>query len=136
MGTQELYDVLQLRSQVFVVEQNCIYQDIDGKDSLAIHILGTKNNRLIAYTRVFGPGDYFKDVAIGRVMVKEDERMHGYGRDIMEASLKEIEQTFGRIPVRISAQTYLLEFYGSLGFVKTGKEYLEDGIPHIEMLKS
>lgn len=132
----ELYKVLQLRSKVFVVEQNCVYQDLDGKDTIATHILGLKGDIVVAYTRIFGPGDYFKEASIGRVAVKEEERRYGYGRLIMEASLKAIHDKFGTIPVRISAQSYLLQFYNSLGFVKTGIEYLEDGIPHISMIRN
>ncbi|MCM4167841.1 Protein ElaA [Arenibacter antarcticus] len=134
LSTEELYTMLQLRSEVFVVEQNCVYQDLDGKDRIAIHVLGSKNGQLVAYTRIFGPGDYFKEASIGRVLAKKEERMYGYGRDIMEASLQIVQEHFGTIPVRISAQKYLLKFYNSLGFVQTGKEYLEDGIPHIAMV--
>lgn len=132
--TQQLYDVLQLRSQVFVVEQNCVYQDIDSKDQKALHILGYKNAILVAYTRVFEAGDYFKENAsIGRVVVKETERKYNYGYAIMEASIKAIESRYNTNKIAISAQTYLKKFYNNLGFVEIGEEYLEDDIPHIKM---
>jgi ElaA protein len=136
LTTQELYDLLQLRSEVFVVEQNCVYQDIDGKDQKALHILGYKNKQLVAYTRVFKPGDYFEEASIGRVIVKENERLHQYGYDIMKASIHFIENNLKLKRIRISAQTYLKRFYNTLEFIETGEEYLEDGIPHISMLKS
>ncbi|MCT4629785.1 GNAT family N-acetyltransferase [Winogradskyella sp.] len=134
--TTELYDLLQLRSEVFVVEQDCVYQDIDGKDEKALHILGYKENKLVAYTRIFKPGDYFNEVSIGRVVVKENERQHSYGYDIMNASIKAIEAHYNTSEIRISAQTYLKKFYNNLGFKEVGEEYLEDDIPHINMIKS
>ena len=130
----ELYALLQLRSEVFVVEQDCIYQDIDGKDQKALHVLGFKENQLIAYTRVFKPGDYFKQASIGRVVVKANERHHQYGNQIMIASIQAVKQYFNETTIKISAQCYLKKFYNSLGFKEVGEEYLEDGIPHIAML--
>ena len=135
LETQELYEVLQLRSEIFVVEQDCVYQDIDGKDEQATHLMGRKKDKLVGYTRIFGPGQLFKEASIGRVMVKKGERTHGYGKEIMEASIEFIRNSFGDVPIRISAQTYLFKFYTSLGFVARGSEYLEDGIPHIEMIR-
>ena len=88
----ELHDIFQLRSEIFVVEQNCVYQDIDGKDKKALHILGKNENHLVAYTRCFAPGIYFEEAAIGRVVVKEAERKFGYGHTIMEASIKAIKE--------------------------------------------
>jgi len=133
---EELYKILQLRSQVFVVEQNCVYQDIDFKDQKAIHILGFKNNKIIAYTRVFKSGDYFNEASIGRVVVAEKERKYKYGYAIMEASIKAISTYFNETTIKISAQTYLIKFYNSLGFNQIGDVYLEDGIPHIKMIKN
>ncbi len=135
LSTNELYDILQLRSEVFVVEQNCAYQDLDGKDQKAVHILGMKNNKLVAYTRIFKSGDYFKWASIGRVVVKGFERKYGYGSDILKASIIAIKEYFDETTVHISAQTYLKNFYSSLGFEQVGEEYLEDGIPHIAMQK-
>ncbi|MDY0780470.1 GNAT family N-acetyltransferase [Tenacibaculum sp. IB213877] len=135
LTTSELYDILQLRSEVFVVEQNCVYQDIDGKDQKALHILGIKNNKLIAYTRLFKGGDYFDEASIGRVVVKQSERKYGYGHDLMKFSIETIEEKFNTSTIKIGAQTYLQKFYESHGFKKIGKEYIEDGIPHIHMVK-
>jgi len=132
----ELYAILQLRSEVFVVEQDCVYQDIDGKDQKAIHIIGSKEGEVVCYTRIFKAGDYFENTAIGRVVVKKNERKYGYGRSIMNASLNYIAEILHEKDIELSAQTYLLRFYSDLGFQKIGKEYLEDGIPHIRMLKS
>ena len=135
LGVQELYDILQLRSEVFVMEQDCVYQDLDGKDELALHIIGYKNKKVVAYTRVFRAGDYFKEASIGRVVVRKSERQFGFGLQIMQASIAVIEQNFGSTPIHISAQKYLTKFYSSLGFKKVGEEYLEDGIPHLVMIK-
>lgn len=135
LTTQELYQILRLRSEVFVVEQDCVYQDVDNKDQKALHIIGTKNGEIVAYTRIFKPGDYFNNVSIGRVVVSQDQRKYGLGKQIMQASLAAIDQRFPNQPIEISAQSYLLKFYTELGFKVTGEEYLEDGIPHRRMLK-
>ena len=133
LNTQELYDILRLRSQVFVVEQDCVYQDIDGKDQEALHILGFKNKTLIAYTRCFKPGDYFSEASIGRVVVAEQERQYKYGYHIMKASIDTVKTCFEETTIIISAQTYLKRFYNRLNFFEFGEEYLEDGIPHVKM---
>ena len=134
--TQQLYDILQLRSEVFVVEQDCIYQDIDGKDQKALHILGYTNENLVAYSRAFKPGDYFDNASIGRVVVSEKERHLNHGHKMMKASIKAIENHFNERTIKISAQTYLKSFYNNLEFYEIGEEYLEDGIPHIMMIKT
>lgn len=131
----ELYYVLQLRSEVFVVEQDCVYQDVDGKDQNALHIIGKNNNIIIAYTRIFKPGDYFKEASIGRVVVSENMRYLKYGNQIMVASINTIETSFKTSKIKLSAQKYLEKFYTSLGFKTIGESYLEDGIPHIAMIK-
>ncbi|XCF06472.1 GNAT family N-acetyltransferase [Tamlana crocina] len=131
---QELYKLLQLRNQVFVLEQHCIYLDLDGKDQKALHVLGYKNEELIAYTRIFKPGNYLKEASIGRVLVVKNERKHHYGNKIMEASIKAIKEYFETSVIQISAQCYLRKFYGDLGFSEFGEEYLEDDIPHIGMI--
>ncbi len=136
LQTQTLYDLLQLRSEVFVVEQDCVYQDIDGKDQKAIHVLGYHSETLVAYTRVFPPGLYFKEASIGRVVVAEKYRAHQYGYEIMKASITAIKDHFKETTIKISAQTYLKRFYNTLEFFEVGEEYLEDGIPHIAMLRS
>lgn len=134
LTTQELYSLLQLRSEVFVVEQDCVYQDIDGKDQKALHIIGFKNEKIIAYTRIFKPGDYFEEASIGRVVVAEKERQFKYGYDIMKVSIEAIKNNFNETKIKISAQCYLNTFYTNLGFKPIGEEYLEDGIPHIAMI--
>ena len=136
LSTQELYTVLQLGSEVFVVEQDCVYQDLDGKDQKALHVIGTKNGAVVAYTRVFRPGDYFEETSIGRVVVKASERQYGLGKVIMKASIAYIEHQLKQRTTVLSGQTYLLKFYNNLGFVETGKEYLEDDIPHIKMVRT
>ncbi|GLU43251.1 GNAT family N-acetyltransferase [Allomuricauda sp. NBRC 101325] len=135
LTTPELYQILRLRSEVFVVEQDCVYQDVDNKDQKALHVLGTKNGILVAYTRIFKPGDYFENASIGRVVVAQDQRKYGFGKLIMEASLATIDEKFPNEQIEISAQSYLLKFYTELGFSAFGEEYLEDGIPHKRMLK-
>jgi len=132
----ELYTILQLRSEVFVVEQDCVYQDLDFKDQQALHILGIKNDTIIAYTRIFKPGDYFKEASIGRVVVKDTERKYGLGYDLMNATIKAVQKEFNTVKITISAQVYLTNFYNNLDFEKIGEEYLEDGIPHIEMIRN
>ncbi len=132
----ELYTILQLRSKVFVVEQNCVYQDIDGKDQKAMHVLGFADEVLVAYTRLFKPGDYFKEASIGRVLVAKDKRRHKYGNAIMEASINAIGAFFNETTIKISGQEYLKTFYTNLGFKQIGEPYLEDGIPHIAMIKT
>tara|TARA_R110002012_G_scaffold283090_2_gene473208 strand:+ start:160036 stop:160479 length:444 start_codon:yes stop_codon:yes gene_type:complete len=136
LTTKELYQLLQLRSEVFVVEQDCVYQDIDGKDEKALHILGFKNDTVVAYTRIFKPGFYFKEASIGRVVVAKNQRQFKYGYAIMEASIEAIKHTYNETTIKISAQTYLKRFYNNLGFQEVGEGYLEDGIPHIGMVKN
>ena len=135
LQTEELYDILQLRSAVFVVEQDCVYQDLDGKDKKALHVIGKKENKVVAYTRIFGPGDYFNEASIGRVVVEQKERKYGYGKQIMEASIKAIQDEYNVDIIKLSAQTYLKNFYTDLGFVSVGEPYLEDGIPHVAMVR-
>lgn len=131
----ELYNVLQLRSDIFVVEQDCVYLDLDGKDEKAIHVIGFKDARVVAYTRIFKPGDYFDRASIGRVAVHKEYRKYGYGKVIMQASIKAVDELFNTNEILISAQAYLEKFYNDLGFKTIGDGYLEDGIPHIRMIK-
>ena len=134
LSPQDIYNILQLRSEVFVVEQNCVYQDIDDKDQYALHILLKKDDNLIGYSRIFKRGDYFKEASIGRVLIKKQERNNRYGSLLMELSIRAIKDYFKENIVKISAQTYLKKFYNELGFDSIGDEYLEDGIPHTAML--
>jgi ElaA protein len=133
----ELYDTLQLRSEVFVVEQGCVYQDIDGKDRKALHVIGKdEHEKIVAYTRIFDAGDYFEKASIGRVVVSSTARAFGYGHDIMKASIEAIQQHYNKTSIKISAQTYLKKFYESHNFAQVGEEYLEDEIPHIGMVRN
>ena len=136
LNSDQLYGLLQLRSEVFVVEQDCVYQDIDGKDQKALHVLGTVEGNIVAYTRVFKPGDYLEKAAIGRVVVASDFRKRDFGQAIMQASIAAVENHFNTTAIGLSAQTYLLNFYNDLGFSALGETYLEDGIPHIYMERS
>src|SRR5690606_31437503 len=136
LNTQELYDLLQLRAEIFIVEQNCVYQDIDGKDQQAMHVLGYKENELVAYTRCFGPEIYFKEPAIGRVLVRRSQRMSSLGHEILKASIEIIEEKFPGTAIKLSAQTYLTAFYEAHGFKQIGEGYLEDGIPHVGMIRT
>jgi len=136
LSTQELYTVLQLRAEVFVVEQDCVYQDLDNKDLDAYHVLGVLDTKIVAYARIFKPGDYFLESSIGRIVVKKEFRKFQYGYQLVQNSILFIENNLQQNTILISAQSYLTKFYNSLGFTQVGEEYLEDGIPHIKMLKS
>ena len=132
----ELYDILQLRNEVFIVEQNCIYQDLDGKDRSAWHLMAVEDGKLVAYTRILPPGTSYNDPSIGRVVTSTLKRRSGLGRELMKRSIDVCEKLFGKTSITLSAQMYLQSFYESLGFIITGEEYLEDGIPHIKMSRS
>lgn len=135
LTTTELYRIMQLRLAVFSVEQNCAYQDADGKDLKCTHLAGyNENNELVAYARIVPAGISFTEVSIGRVITSEKVRGTGAGRELMRKAMELIEKEYGTIPIRIGAQCYLIKFYSSFGFEISGKEYLEDNIPHIEML--
>ncbi len=133
LSLQELYAILQLRNEVFVVEQNCAYHDPDGKDPPAWHLMGIEENKLVAYTRILPPGIAYSDPAIGRVVTSPSKRKGGLGRELMLRSIEHCEQLFGKTSITLGAQVYLKNFYTSLGFFPNGDEYIEDGIPHIEM---
>ncbi|MDA0317099.1 MAG: GNAT family N-acetyltransferase [Bacteroidetes bacterium] len=131
----ELYKILRLRAEVFIVEQDCVYQDVDDKDQKALHVLLKKSEDIIGYTRLFWPGDYFKEASIGRVVISKEERHNNYGSQLMKASILAVSEKMKEKKIKISAQTYLKKFYNNLDFLESGKEYLEDGIPHIAMFK-
>lgn len=131
----ELYTIMQLRNEVFVVEQNCVYQDADNKDKFSFHLMGWKEDILIAYTRLIPAGTAYAEPSIGRVVTSPSARGTGAGRELMEYSIDTIYKLFGKQPIRIGAQLYLKKFYSSIGFEPTGDIYLEDGIEHIEMVK-
>ena len=134
LSLDEFHDIIQLREIVFVVEQDCPYLDVDGKDKDALHVFGEYEGNIVATTRILKPGKSYDEVAIGRVVTSPTVRGKGIGKELMEESMKFVKLHFGKVPVRISAQTYLLRYYKSFGFIETGEEYLEDNIPHFEML--
>ena len=134
LGQERLYEILKLRLEVFVVEQKCAYQDLDNKDEKALHLVGEEKNKIIAYTRIFRKGDFFKNSSIGRVLVKKEYRNKDYGRIIMRRSIEKLKEDPKEEKIELSAQKYLLKFYSELGFEKKGEEYLEDNIPHVKMI--
>ena len=131
----ELYAALKLRSEVFVVEQNCVYLDMDDKDQESHHLLGTFNNKLIAYTRLVPPGVIYNEPSIGRVVTSPSVRRMGAGRILMMQSINTVLGLYGDVPIKIGAQLYLKAFYESFGFKQESEIYLEDGIEHIYMIK-
>ncbi len=135
LTTSELYSILKVRTEVFVVEQNCSYLDPDGKDPEALHLWTQTNGEIQAYCRIFAPGIQYKEASIGRVLTSANARGKGLGRKLLKESIEIIESNFNFSSIRISAQDYLLDFYQDFGFVTTGNSYLEDGIPHSEMLR-
>ena len=129
-----MYSILQLRSEVFVVEQQCVFQDADDKDQGSFHLCGYINNDLAAYTRLVPPGLIYTEPSIGRVVTSPKYRKKGLGMELMQQSIHHTKQLFGEQPVKIGAQLYLQRFYESLGFERISDIYLEDGIEHIYML--
>lgn len=133
LSKEELYLILRLRSEVFVVEQNCVYQDIDNKDQRALHLFIIKKNEIVAYTRIFNAGDYFEEASIGRVVVDKNFRNEKLGHILIDRSIRTIKENFLKKVILISAQSHLKKFYASHNFLQIGEGYLEDGIPHIKM---
>ena len=134
LDIEDLYQILRLRSEVFVVEQDCVYQDIDNKDQNAIHLYYKENNEILAYTRIFKAGHYYENPCIGRVVVSKKNRGNDLGKKIMIDSMEYIKQNIKGEKIELSAQKYLDKFYKDLGFYKIGEDYLEDGIPHQRMI--
>ncbi len=135
LSLTELYNLIRLRSEVFVVEQNCVYQDLDNKDEKALHLLGKCNGTIVAYSRLFDAGAYFDDASIGRVIVDKNFRDKKWGHLLIQEGIAMVKKHFNQDTIKISAQLYLQKFYESHGFVQTSEMYLEDDIPHIEMVK-
>jgi ElaA protein len=135
LSPYELYAILQLRNEVFVVEQNCIFQDADDKDQASYHLMGFVNNKLIAYTRIVPPGEIYEQASIGRVVTSLSIRKSGAGKELMQQSIDAVYKLFGVQPIKIGAQLYLKRFYKSFGFEQVSDVYLEDGIEHIYMMK-
>ncbi len=133
LTTKELYNLMQLRNEVFIVEQNCPYQDLDRKDDDALHVMGFVNSELAAYARLLKPGMAYKEAAIGRVVVSKKHRGKNFGVALMKKAIEDSVKSFNTNVIIVSAQKYLEKFYTDLGFVSEGDGYLEDDIPHIKM---
>ncbi len=138
LGKEQLYALLKLRSEVFVVEQKCAYPDLDGQDleGDTYHLMGWEDDQLKAYLRLLDPQSQGGDVVIGRVITAPQARGQGVGHEMMEQALKQAEKHWPQVPIYLSAQAHLQGYYGKYGFVVAGEEYLEDGIPHIGMRRS
>jgi ElaA protein len=140
LSRDQLYELLRLRSEVFVVEQACVFQDMDGLDNQAMHLLGTRveegDPQLVAYVRCFPAGVTFAEASIGRVVTRRSARGGGLGHVLMAEAVRALQQQWGAQPIRIGAQAHLKDFYQRHGFVDVGRPYVEDGIPHLEMVRS
>lgn len=137
LNTTELYQILQLRNEVFIVEQNCPFQDLDDKDFKCFHLMGfdTDAQKILAYTRVVPAGVSYEEASIGRVVISPQARGVGIGKELMQKSIELSEELFGGVSIKIGAQYYLKKYYESFGFQQIGDIYLEDGIEHITMLR-
>ncbi|AXK54316.1 GNAT family N-acetyltransferase [Pseudomonas protegens] len=138
LGKEQLYAILQLRTEVFVVEQKCPYQEVDGRDleGDTCHLMAWDDDRLLAYLRLLDPISQGGDVVIGRVVIAEQARGQGLGHALMEQALKQAQRHWPETPIYLSAQAHLQDYYGRYGFIVAGEEYLEDGIPHIGMRRA
>jgi ElaA protein len=132
----ELYSILKLRIEVFVIEQNCVFQDCDDKDQESYHYMGWQKNKLVAYTRLMPAGLAYEEISIGRVVTSPIVRHSHIGKELMSNSIEKLHELFGKLPIRIGAQLYLKRFYESFGFIQSSKIYLEDGIKHIKMIRN
>ncbi|MEC4113129.1 GNAT family N-acetyltransferase [Myroides pelagicus] len=135
LTVNELYDILRLRTDIFVVEQNCAYPELDNKDKKCLHVFATLQNQVIACARIVPPGLSYPQISIGRVAVDVTHRKDGMGRTLMQHALLKIIEEFGPQDIQIGAQCYLKDFYGSFGFEPASADYLEDGIPHLDMIR-
>jgi ElaA protein len=135
LSPKELYSILQLRNEVFIVEQNCPYQDLDNKDLKSWHLMGMQEGKLLAYSRLLAPGISYSESSIGRIVSSPSARKTGMGKRLMEESIAQIKNLFKTDTICIGAQLYLKKFYESFGFIQDGDKYLEDNIPHIMMLR-
>jgi ElaA protein len=131
----DLYAIMRLRQEVFIVEQNCPYLDADGKDLHCHHLMGFIEDELAAYARIVPPGISYKEASIGRVVTSAKHRRQQLGKQLMQQAIDETQQLYGHVPIRIGAQQYLKKFYEGFGFRDLNKPYMEDGIPHIIMLR-
>lgn len=134
LTTLQLYTIIQLRNAVFVVEQNCVFQDADGKDPYCHHLMIWQEKELVAYARLVPPGIAYEYMSIGRVISSAKMRRKGAGKLLMREAIQQCRSLFGAGPIQIGAQLYLKDFYGSFGFRAMGEVYLEDNIEHIHMI--
>jgi ElaA protein len=135
LSRDELYALLRLRAEVFVVEQDCPYQDLDGKDDTGHHLWAEDNQGIAGYLRILPPGVSYEESSIGRVVTTDRVRRMGVGKELMRRGIAAAQQMYPDSEIHISAQKYLFDFYTSFGFEQVGEEYLEDGIPHIGMIR-
>lgn len=135
LSINELYELLKARQEVFIVEQTCYYLDADGYDDKALHLWAESDGKIVAYCRIFSHGIKYSESSIGRVLTHPESRGLGLGKSLINIALQILETRFNTRQCRISAQDYLLEFYKDFGFEDTGKKYLEDDIPHTEMVR-
>ncbi len=135
LTSNELYAILRLRSEVFVVEQDCVFLDMDGKDAIALHLMGWFEGKIVAYSRLFDANGYYAEASIGRVVIDADCRDKKWGHALLQRSFEQILTHFGQTKIKIGAQLYLKKFYEANGFEISGPMYLEDGIEHIEMIR-
>lgn len=131
----ELYAIVKLRSEVFVVEQNCVFQDADDKDQKCYHLMGVAENKLAAYARLVPAGAVYKNISIGRIVTSPQFRNRGAGKALLTSAIRQCNELFNEQTIQIGAQLYLKKFYESFGFNQTSEVYDEDGIPHIEMIR-
>lgn len=135
LAPAELYAIMRLRNEVFVVEQDCVYQDADNKDPYCYHLMLYRDNELVAYARLVPAGLSYDEISIGRVITSKTVRGTGVGKILMQSAIDHCYKIYGKRSIRIGAQLYAKQFYASLGFVETGEIYDEDGIDHIHMVK-
>ena len=136
LSNDELYTILRLRAEVFIVEQECIYQDIDNSDQVAVHVMGSQAGELVCYSRLLPPGAKYQTASIGRVVTSHSARRGGHGKDLMARSIAYCDEMWPGKGLTISAQQYLETFYQGMGFVTASAPYLEDGIAHVKMTRS
>lgn len=136
LNINEIYEILSTRSEVFVVEQKCPYQDIDFKDKNSYHLFAQEEGKIVAYLRILEKGISYEEISIGRVLITKDYRGKGISREMMLKAIDFIENNLNENKIKISAQAYLTNFYKSVGFIEVSEVYLEDDIPHIDMVYS
>lgn len=135
LSIHELYAILQLRNEVFIIEQNCIYLDIDNKDQQAVHLMCFEDENLIGYARLLSPGISYSDPSIGRVVTAQNVRKKGVGKELISRSIEACINLYGNTGITLSAQLYLTKFYEDFGFKTSGDSYPEDGLDHIKMIR-